>query len=95
MDSFDDEKDKSTIERDIARLEEIQLGFRRNLSNLHQIIGMLESEPEWRGDTADLKQDVESRARFLEDEVEQLREDLQTIRNLLGLNLEKKKSGKT
>ncbi len=87
--------DKPKIEDSIAKLEEIQIGFKQNLANLHRMIELLESKPELQDDIEILKKDVESRASDLEDEVKQLQEDLKSIRELLGENLDNHNSRKT
>jgi hypothetical protein len=87
--------DEPKLEDSIAKLEEIQGGFKKNLANLHRIIEMLESKPELKGDIEVLKKDVESRANDLENEVERLREDLKSIQELLGMNLDNHNSRKT
>ncbi len=87
--------DKLKLEDSIAKLEEIQAGFKQNRANLHQIIKMLESKPELQNEIEFLEKDVESRAICLEDEVKQLQEELKSIRELLGMNLGKYNSDKT
>jgi hypothetical protein len=56
---------------------------------------MLESKPEFQDDIEFLEKDVESRASNLEDEVNQLKKDLKSIQDLLGMNLDKYNSDKT
>jgi LPS O-antigen subunit length determinant protein (WzzB/FepE family) len=87
--------DRPKREEAIAKLKEIQIGFKQNLANLHLKLEMLDSKPELQSCLDNLKQDVESRASDLEAEVKRLREDLKSIRELLGLNLEKQNSGKS
>jgi hypothetical protein len=55
---------------------------------------MIESKPELQSSIENLKKDAESRASSLEAEVKRLREDLTSIRALLGLNLDERNSGK-
>jgi hypothetical protein len=96
MDGFNsNQEDKSPMEEDVAKLADILLGFRRNLSNLHQIIGMAESKPELHCGSDSYRLDMESKAIDLEIEVQRLRQDLLSIKDLLGLNLEKSNSSKT
>lgn len=87
--------DKPKREAPIAKLKEIQIGFKQNLANLHQKLEMLDSKPEVQSCLDNLKKEVESRASDLEAEVKRLREDLKSIRELLGLNLDKQNSGKS
>lgn len=80
----------------IVKLEEIQSGLRQTLANLHEAIEVLESEsPDFQENIDNLQEDVETRAFYLEAEVKRLRADLKSIREILGLNLDQKDSGKT
>ncbi len=74
----------------IEKLWEIQLGLKQNLADLQQKLGTLDSEPEWWVSLENAKKDAESKASDLEAEVKQLREELRAIKDLLGLNMEKK-----
>jgi hypothetical protein len=53
-------------------------------------LAALYSEPELLTSLENAKRDAESRADNLEAEVEQLREELKAIKDLLGSNMEKK-----
>jgi predicted nucleic acid-binding Zn-ribbon protein len=66
------------------------LGLKHNLANLQQKLAALYSEPELLTSLENAKRDAESRANSLEAEVEQLREELKAIKDLLGSNMEKK-----
>jgi len=81
------------MEESIAKLKEIQIGLKQNLSNLHQKIEMLDSNPELKSSFENLRNCIETRASDHEAEVKRLREDLTSIRELLGLNLDKPNSG--
>jgi cell shape-determining protein MreC len=70
----------------LARLEQIQEGLREVKANLHDSIIVIESES-----FEKLKFDAELKAENLELEVKQLREELSSIRKLLGANLGEKK----
>jgi chromosome segregation ATPase len=74
----------------IEKLWEIQLGLKQNLADLQQKLGTLDSEPELWVSLENAKKDAESRASDLEAEVKQLQEELKAIKDLLGLNMEKK-----
>jgi len=74
----------------IRKLDEIQAGLKLNLADLQQKLEMLDSEPGLLNCLENAKKDAESRASDLEAEVKQLRNELKTIKDLLGLNVEKK-----
>jgi hypothetical protein len=86
---------KPKLEESIAKLKEIQLCIKQNLSNLNKTLEMLDTKSDLHYNLDNLKKDVESRASDLEAEVNRLREDLKSIRELLGLNLEQQNSGKS
>lgn len=92
-----DEKNSNLpkIEVPIDRLGEILLSLKRNLSNLHQKIEMIDSKPELQSSIKIYKKDIETRASELEAEVKWLREELKSIRTLLGLKLQNSNSGKS
>ncbi len=71
-----------------VRLMEIEAGLRRNLASLHENLATLDLRPEL---YENLKTDAETRAENLEEEVKQLRDELETVKGLLGLNDKKKK----
>ncbi len=77
------------LEELITELKEIQTGFQRNLSILHQTIETLDSKPELLNGLELFEKDAESRASNLEAEVKQLREQLEIIKEILGLNTKK------
>jgi LPS O-antigen subunit length determinant protein (WzzB/FepE family) len=79
-------QEKLTIEETIARLKEIQAGLKEALLNLHEKIGLLSSEPHFQDGIDDLKRDAEIRVSDLESEIKQLRNDLKTIKEILGLD---------
>ena len=56
---------------------------------------MISSTSGLQSNLENFKVDIELRASDLEAEVKQLREDLKSIRALLGLNLEENNGGKT
>jgi hypothetical protein len=95
MDNSDEFFEKPKMQALIVKLEEIQLGFRQNLSNLHQTLELLDSRPELQNSLERFRKDAQTRASELEAEVKRLREDLKFIRELLGLNLDKYNSGKS
>jgi Skp family chaperone for outer membrane proteins len=81
---------KLTVEEAITRLKEIQAGFKIAAVNLHEKIELFSTEHQFQDGLENLKRDVETRASDLETEVKRLRNDLKTIKELLGANLEKK-----
>jgi 4-diphosphocytidyl-2C-methyl-D-erythritol kinase len=60
------------------------------LTNLQQKLAILDSEPALLTSLENAKRYAESRANDLEAEVNQLREELKAIKDLLGSNVEKK-----
>ena len=74
------------------KLREIQIGLKKDLSNLRSKLSLLEPESKFFGDFENLKIDAESRACSLELEVEDLKEELKAIKSLLDLDLKKKSS---
>ncbi len=73
----------------IGRLNEIRSGFRQNLDNLRRNLEVLESErSEVLFEIESVKKDAESRAVGLEMEISQLREDITSLKELLGLKKE-------
>jgi ABC-type phosphate transport system auxiliary subunit len=74
----------------IGKLWEIQLGLKQNLADLQLKLERLDSEPELWVSLENAKKDAESRASDLEAEVKQLQEELKAIKDLLGLNMERK-----
>lgn len=83
-------QEKLTIEETISRLKEIHAGLKQAVFNLHEKIDLFSSEPQFQDGIEDLKKDVETRANNLESEVRRLRNDLETIKDLLGSNLKEK-----
>ncbi|HUK85551.1 MAG TPA: hypothetical protein VLU95_06800 [Candidatus Acidoferrum sp.] len=77
------------LEESIVKLKEILLGLQRNLSILHQTIENIESRPELLDNLELFEKDAESRASNLEAEVKQLREQLEIVKEILGLNTKK------
>ena len=76
---------KPQIKDLIEKLKEIHSGFEQNLANLHQKIELFELKPELSNNIENFKKTAESRANDLEEEVKQLREQLEAVRDLLGL----------
>jgi chromosome segregation ATPase len=73
----------------IEKIKEIQSGLTLTLNNLRQQIRRFESErPNVLCEIEGLKKDVESRASDLEVEVDQLRENLKSLKDLLGFSEE-------
>jgi t-SNARE complex subunit (syntaxin) len=81
-----DSEEKLSRDETIARLQQILDGLKEVVENLHDNIEVIESDP-----LTKLRLDAESKATTLEAEVKRLREDLKSIKDLLGPNLEKKK----
>jgi|APIni6443716594_1056825.scaffolds.fasta_scaffold1571178_2 hypothetical protein len=72
-----------------ARLREIEDDLRENLENLHQKISVIESKPELSSRLELFRSDMETKAITLDADVKKLRDELKTIKDLLGLNLTK------
>jgi hypothetical protein len=79
--------EKISMQKLLVRLREIETGFRLNLANLRQNLATLDLRPEL---YENLKTDAEVRAGNLEAEVKQLRNELEAVKELLGLNGKKK-----
>ena len=73
----------------VERIVEIRLGLIQTLNNLKQNLQALESErPSVLFEIEEFKKDAESRASELEVEVNELREELRSLKDLLGLGKE-------
>jgi predicted RNase H-like nuclease (RuvC/YqgF family) len=73
----------------IERLNEIRSGFKQNLDKLRRNLEMLESERSGvLFEIEAVKKDAESKAVGLETEISQLREDITSLKELLGLKTE-------
>ena len=69
----------------VERIKGIREGFTQTLATLRDRIRMLETERSGvLGEMDELKRDAESRADALEAEVEQLREEVKSLRELFG-----------
>ncbi len=80
--------EKMPIQELSVRLKEIIVGLKQNLAELHQNLAVLDLRPEL---YENLKADAEDRAENLEAEVKQLRDELEAVKELLGLSDKKKK----
>lgn len=86
---YEDKSEDSSLNELVCQLKQIEKGLRRNLSNLHERLSVIESKPELLGRLTIFKKDMEIQARDLEADVKQLREDIKSIKDLLGMNLKK------
>ena len=84
--------DNTKIEAAISKLEEIQFGLKQNLSDLHKKLEAINSEPELLLGIENFKRKTETRASNLEVEVKQLKQEIKSLKELLGLNFEKQKT---
>jgi cell shape-determining protein MreC len=88
--STNNASETTKIEAAISKLEKIQFGLRQNLADLHKHLEVINSEPKLLFDIENFKKDAETRASNLEVEVKQLRQEIKALRELLGLNFEKR-----
>ncbi len=77
------------METSVRRLREIQLALEENLDKLHDRLELLDSKPHLQTSLELYKQDAQMRAASLETEVRLLREELDSIKDVLGLDLKK------
>ncbi len=84
--------DVSKIKETVTKLRQIQADLRQIIANLQQNIEQLDSEPTLQRGIKDFKRDFEERALTLEVEVKKLREELKSVKDLLGFSLENTKS---
>lgn len=90
MSVFDEQTPKQlALAKVAARLREIEDALRINLENLHRQLLVIESKPELLSRLELFRGDIETKAVTLEDDVKKLRDELKTIKDLLGLNLKK------
>jgi chromosome segregation ATPase len=83
------ESEEETFTSLVERIVEIRLGLIQTLNNLRQNLQALESErPSVLFEIEEFKKDAESRASELEVEVNELREELRSLKDLLGLGKE-------
>jgi predicted nucleic acid-binding Zn-ribbon protein len=73
-----------------CRLKQIEKDLKRNLSNLHRQLAEIESKRELFSRLTIFEKNMEVQASDLEAEVKRLREDIKTIKELLGVNLKNK-----
>ena len=88
-DFYDDTSEDLSINELARKLKQIEKGLRLNLSNLHEQLSVIESKSELLGRLTIFKKDMEMQASDLEADVKQLREDIESIKELLGMNLKR------
>jgi hypothetical protein len=86
MAEFSEEAPKEKLSRAeaIAKLKEIQVGFRALVYNLHENISALDDDPDFQERFQSMQDDAEQKAKSLESEVRRLRSDVKTFKDLLG-----------
>jgi hypothetical protein len=90
MSIFDKQTTKKlTLAKAATRLKEIEEDFEENLENLHKQLSVIESKPELLKRLELFRSDMEIKASTLEVDIKKLRDDVNTIKDLLGLNLKK------
>jgi hypothetical protein len=94
MADFEDETkpQQLTIGESVARLRQIQSGLKQVVVDLHEKLALLDCEPQLQTSLYELRRDMEARATDLEAEVKRLRADLKIVKELLGYDIEKKKT---
>jgi hypothetical protein len=82
-----EKQQEQTVTVLIGKLTQIRLGLIQNLNNLRRNLEVLESERSGvLFEIGEFKRDAESKAVGLESEVNDLREDIRCLRDLLGLD---------
>jgi hypothetical protein len=86
MAEFSEEAPKEKLSRAeaIAKLKEIQVGFRALVYSLHENISALDDDPDFQERFQSMQDDAEQKAKSLESEVRRLRSDVKTFKDLLG-----------
>jgi DNA-binding transcriptional MerR regulator len=77
-------KEKLSRAEAIAKLREIQVGFRALVYSLHENIAALDDDPDFQESRQAFEEDAEQKAKSLESEVRRLRSDVKTFKDLLG-----------
>jgi hypothetical protein len=88
-DSHEDTSEDLSIKELACHLKQIEKGLKRNLSKLHELLSVIESKRELLDRLTIFKKDMEVQASTLEVDVKRLREDIKSIKELLGVNLKK------
>ncbi|MCW4028218.1 MAG: hypothetical protein NWE92_01035 [Candidatus Bathyarchaeota archaeon] len=83
------DSDKLSLKDAVCKLKEVELELKELLVNLHESLEIWSTEPQFQTSLEVLKQNAQSRASDLEAEVKQLREELESIKDVLGFNLKK------
>src|SRR5512136_1190455 len=86
MAEFSEEAPKEKLSQAdaIAKLKEIQVGFRALVYSLHENIQALDDDPDFQERFQSMQDDAEQKAKNLESEVRRLRSDVKTFKDLLG-----------
>ena len=85
MAEFDEQapKEKLSQAEAIAKLKEIQVGFRALVYCLHENISALDDDPDFQERFQSMQDDAEQKAKNLESEVRRLRSDVKTFKDFI------------
>ena len=87
-----DSPQRATNKEVASKLEDIITGLKENLEGLRECRSIMESKPDLLDFLESYRLDMEIRANELEADVQRLRDDIKSIKELLGLGLKSPKT---